>query len=210
MARVPVERICALLDPRLKDCSAEHLVNGNVHLKTSAIDDVKNVAKTFVGPASSAAGDSGTGGAGGDGGAGGGDGSIPPEPKKQKVSSDLEERRLKRLAKSKASNASSSPSPVTTVRRSAIIEKEMRMYLAEDPHLEKKTSRSSSSGCIGASPVPAPRRVKSKQDCRIWRSLLGYTTGLSLPVARRKGTFQLFPSLSAACPARSHPARWSD
>ena len=25
MARVPVERICALLDPRRKDCSAEHL-----------------------------------------------------------------------------------------------------------------------------------------------------------------------------------------
>ena len=108
---VPVERICALLDPRRKDCSAEHLVNGNVHLKTSAIDDVQNVAKTFVEPASSDAGDGGNGGAGG---AGGGDGSIPPEPKKQKVSSDLEERQLKRLAKSKASNASSSPSPVTT------------------------------------------------------------------------------------------------
>ena len=140
MARVPVERICALLDPRRKNCSAKHLVNGNVHLKTSAIDDVKNVAKTFVEPASSAAGDSGNGGAGGDGGAGGaggGDGSIPPESKKQKVSSDLEERRLKRLAKSKASNASSSSSPVTTVRRAAIIKKEMRMYLAEHPHLEE-------------------------------------------------------------------------
>ena len=74
MARVPVERICALLDPRREDCSAEHLVNGNAHLKTSAIDDVKNVAKTFVEPASSAAGDGGNGGAGG---AGGGDGSIP-------------------------------------------------------------------------------------------------------------------------------------
>ena len=71
MARVPVEHTCALLDPRRKSCSAEHLVNGNVHLKTSAIDDVKNVAKTFVEPASSAAGDGGNGGAGGDGGAGG-------------------------------------------------------------------------------------------------------------------------------------------
>ena len=131
-ARVPVERICALLDRRRKDGSAQHLVNGNVHLKTSAIDDVKNVVKTFVEPASSAAED------GGNGGDGGGDGSIPPEPKKQKVSSDLEEGRLKRLAKSKASNASSSPSPATTVRRSAIIiEKEMRTYLAEDPHLEE-------------------------------------------------------------------------
>ena len=71
MARVPVERICALLDPRRKDCSAEHLVNGNVYLKISAIDDAKNVAKTFVEPASSAAGGGGNGGAGGDGGAGG-------------------------------------------------------------------------------------------------------------------------------------------
>ena len=137
-----IERICALLDPRRKDCcSAEHLlVNGNVHLKTSGIDDVKNVGKTFVEPASSAAGDGGNGGGGGDGGAGGaggGDGSIPPEPKKQKVSSDIEERRLKRLAKSKASNVGSSPSPVTTVRWSTIIENEMRMYLAEDPHLEE-------------------------------------------------------------------------
>ena len=131
MARVPVERICALLDSRRKDCSAEHLVNGNAHMKTSAIDDVKNVAKTFVEPASSAAG------GGGNGGAGGGDESIPPEPKKQKVSSDLEKMRLKRLAQPKASNASSSPSPVTTVRRSAIIEKEMWMYLAEDLHLEE-------------------------------------------------------------------------
>ena len=131
MARVPVERICALLDPRRKDCFAEHLVNGNAHMKTFAIDDVKNVAKTFVEPASSAAE------GGGNGGAGGGDGSMPPEPKKQKVSSDLEEMRLKRLAKPKASNASSSPSPVTTVRRSAIIEKEMWMYLAEDLHLEE-------------------------------------------------------------------------
>ena len=67
MARVPVERICALLDPRRKDSSAQHLANGNVHQKTPAIDDVKNVAKTFVEPASSAAGDGGNGGAGGDG-----------------------------------------------------------------------------------------------------------------------------------------------
>ena len=101
MARVPVERICALLDPRRKDCSAEHLVNGNVHQKNSSVDDLKNVAKTFVEPSSSAAGDGGNGLAGGDGGsggAGGSDGSIPPEPKKQKVSSDLEGRRLKRHA----------------------------------------------------------------------------------------------------------------
>ena len=147
-----------------------YLVNGNVHLKTSVIDDVKNVAMTFVEPAFSAAGDGGNGGAGGDGGAGrtgGGDGSIPPEPEKQRVSSDLEERQLKRLAKSKASNAISSPSPVTTVRRSATIKEEIRMYLAEDPHLEENDFSLLQFGCVGASPVPAPRRVKSKQDCRI-------------------------------------------
>ena len=56
MARVLVERICALLDPRRKAYSAEHLVNGNAHLKTSAIYDVKNVAKTFGEPASSVSG----------------------------------------------------------------------------------------------------------------------------------------------------------
>ncbi|CAN0247882.1 unnamed protein product [Ascophyllum nodosum] len=125
MARVPASGSAA--QRLLRRASRQRQRN----MKTFAIDDVKNVAKTFVEPASSAAE------GGGNGGAGGGDGSMPPEPKKQKVSSDLEEMRLKRLAKPKASNASSSPSPVTTVRRSAIIEKEMWMYLAEDPHLEE-------------------------------------------------------------------------
>ena len=59
-ARMPVERICALLDPRRKDCSDDHFINGGEPLKTSAIADVKNVAKTFVdppnGPAPSATG----------------------------------------------------------------------------------------------------------------------------------------------------------
>ena len=131
-ARMPVERICALLDPQRKDCSDDHFINGGEPLKTSAIADVKNVAKTFVdssnGPAPSA-----TGGGSGAGGSGsGGDGSNPPAPKKAKKSY-LEERRLKRLAKHKESAASSSSaSPSAAVRRAALIGKELRLYMAED------------------------------------------------------------------------------
>ena len=125
-ARMPVERICALLDPRRKDCSDDHFINGGEPLKTSAIADVKNVAKTFVdssnGPAPSA-----TGGGSGAGGSGsGGDGSNPPAPKKAKKSY-LEERRLKRLAKHKES----------AVRRAALIGKELRLYMAEDVQPEE-------------------------------------------------------------------------
>ena len=39
-ARMPLERICALLDPRRKDCSDDHFINGGEPLKTSAIADV--------------------------------------------------------------------------------------------------------------------------------------------------------------------------
>ena len=125
-ARMPVERICALLDPRRKDCSDDHFINGGEPLKTSAIADVKNVAKTFVdssnGPAPSA-----TGGGSGAGGSGsGGDGSNPPAPKKAKKSY-LEGRRLKRLAKHKES----------AVRRAALIGKELRLYMAEDVQPEE-------------------------------------------------------------------------
>ena len=132
-ARMPLERICALLDPRRKDCSDEHLVNGSADLKASAIADVKSVAKTFaeadLGSASSSAGS---------GGAGGGGESNQPAPKKQKVLSDLEERRLERLAKSKAASAGrAAPAAVSTARRGAIVERELRMYLAEDPAEEE-------------------------------------------------------------------------
>ena len=126
-ARMPVERICALLDPRRKDCSDDHFINGGEPLKTSAIADVKNVAKTFVDPSNGPA-PSGTGGGSGSGG----NGSNPPAPKKPKKSY-LEERRLKRLAKHKESAASSSSaSPSATVRRAALIGKELRLYMAED------------------------------------------------------------------------------
>ena len=47
-ATMPLERICALLDPRRKECLADHLVNGNSNLKSSAIDDVNSIARTFV------------------------------------------------------------------------------------------------------------------------------------------------------------------
>ena len=131
-ARMPVERICALLNPRRKDCSDDHFINGGEPLKTSAIADVKNVAKTFVDPSNGPA-PSATGGGSGAGGSGsGGDGSNPPAPKKAKKSY-LEERRLKRLANHKKSAASSSSaSPSAAVRRAALIGKELRLYMAED------------------------------------------------------------------------------
>ena len=47
-AIMPLERICALLDPRRKECSADHLVNGNSNTKFSALDDVNSIARTFV------------------------------------------------------------------------------------------------------------------------------------------------------------------
>ena len=136
-ARMPVERICALLDPRRKDCSDDHFINGGEPLKTSAIADVKNVAKTFVDPSNGPA-PSATGGGSGAGGSGsGGDGSNPPAPKKAKKSY-LEERRLKRLAKHKESAASSSSaSPSAAVRRAALIGKELRLYMTEDVQPEE-------------------------------------------------------------------------
>ena len=127
-ARMPVER---------KDCSDDHFINGGEPLKTSAIADVKNVAKTFVDPSNGPA-PSATGGGSGAGGSGsGGDGSNPPAPKKAKKSY-LEERRLKRLAKHKESAASSSSaSPSAAVRRAALIGKELRLYMAEDVQPEE-------------------------------------------------------------------------
>ena len=124
-ARMPVERICALLDPRRKECSDDHFINGGKSLKTFV--DPSN------GPAPSA-----TGGGSGAGGSGsGGDGSNPPAPKKPKKSY-LEERRLKRLAKHKESAASSSSaSPSAAVRRAALIGKELRLYMAEDVQPEE-------------------------------------------------------------------------
>ena len=134
---MPVERICALLDPRRKDCSDDHFINGGEPLKTSAIADVKNVTKTFVDPSNGPA-PSATGGGSGAGGSGsGGDGSNPPAPKKP-TKSYLEEWRLKRLAKHKESAASSSSaSPSAAVRRAALIGNELRLYMAEDVQPEE-------------------------------------------------------------------------
>lgn len=136
-ARMPLERICALLDPRRKDCSADHLVNGSAELKKLAIDDVKSVAERFVEPVlsvSSAAG-------GGGGGSGGDDGSTPPAPKKQMVASDLEERRRARLAKVKSrassgAGAAAQQGPAAATRR-MLIARELRMYVAEDSEPEE-------------------------------------------------------------------------
>lgn len=131
-ARMPIERICALLDPRRKDCSNDHFINGGESFKTSAMADVKNIAKTFVDPAVGAATSAAAGGNAAGGSSSGGDGPNPPAPKKQKKS-HLDERRLKRLAKQReAASNNTSASPSATVRRTALVEKELRMYMAED------------------------------------------------------------------------------
>lgn len=132
-ATMPLERICALLDPRRKECSYQHLMNGSSVLKDAAIDDVKCVVRTFaevdVGWASSIPGG---------GGAGGGKESNQPAHKKQKVLSNLEERRLERVAKAKSASASrAAPVRVPAAKRRAIIDRELRMYLAEDPAQEE-------------------------------------------------------------------------
>ena len=167
-ASMPLERICALLDPRRKDCSEEHLLNGSAALKADAIADVKNVAKTFVDPVvvpaspaedgsgssggngGSGGGGSGGGGSGGGGSSGGGSGGggsggsgsgsgepNQPPPKRQRPST-LEERRRHRLASSKASSSSRASSEgKSTVTRRSVIERELRMYVAEDPTPEE-------------------------------------------------------------------------
>ena len=47
-ATMPLERICTPLDPRRKECLADHLVNGNSNMKSSAIDDVNSIARMFL------------------------------------------------------------------------------------------------------------------------------------------------------------------
>ena len=131
-ARMPLERICALLDPRRKDCSAEHLVNGSAALRALAIDDVKRIAEMFA----DAAGEISASGGGGGGGSGGPD---QPAPKKQMVASDLEERRRARLAKAKASSATGTAAThgPSLAKRRFLVERELRMYVAEDSHPEE-------------------------------------------------------------------------
>ena len=180
-ASMPLERICALLDPRRKDCSEEHLLNGSADLKADAIADVKNVAKTFVDPVvvpaspaedgSGSSGGNGGSGGGGSGGSGSGSGEPNQPPPKRQRPSALEERRRHRLASSKASSSSRASSEAkSTVTRRSVIERELRMYVAEDPTPEEDDfSRFSTSGCEEVRPQHAPRRAKSKQACRTWR-----------------------------------------
>ena len=147
-ASMPLERICALLDPRRKDCSEEHLLNGSAALKADAISDVKNVAKTFVDPVvvpaspaedgSGSSGGNGGSGGGGSGGSGSGSGEPNQPPPKRQRPSALEERRRHRLASSKASSSSRASSEgKSTVTRRSVIERELRMYVAEDPTPEE-------------------------------------------------------------------------
>lgn len=42
------ERICELLDPRRKSCSAVHIVNGSIQVKANAKSDLNAVADIFV------------------------------------------------------------------------------------------------------------------------------------------------------------------
>ena len=87
------------------------------------------------------------------------------------------------------------------------------MYSAEDPHLEENDfsllqfwlCRSKPSTCAETGEVEAGLPYLA-----LIARLYDGIESIIIPVARRKGTFQPFPSLSAACAARSHTARWSD
>ena len=150
---MPLERICALLDPRGRHCSEEYFLNGSSALKADAIADVNNFAKTFVdpvvvpaSPAENGSGNSGgNGGSGGGGSSGGGrggggsggsgsDSGEPNQPpSKRQRPSLLEERRRYRLASSKASSSSRASSEGKSPEtRCSVIERELRMYVAED------------------------------------------------------------------------------
>ena len=95
---------------------------------------MSRIAKTFVEDTAVAK----RGGDNGGSSSSGGGGSNPeePPPKKQKAMSDLEDRRLSRLAKSKNKVTSKASSP-GTVKRHAVIDRELQMYLAEDPRPEE-------------------------------------------------------------------------
>ena len=132
-ATMPLKRICALLDPRRKECSADHLVNGNSNLKSSANDDVNSFVEEKVGATFSAAK---CGGDGGGGGSSGGSNPVQWRSKKRKALSNLEERMLARFAWSKTKVASKVASS-GTAKRHTIIHRELQMYLAEDAHPEE-------------------------------------------------------------------------
>lgn len=107
-ATKPPESACALLDPRKKEWSADHLVNGISNLKFSTINDVKSTAGTFAEEniestiSAVKCGDDGVGIV-----TGGCNGSSNPDQrpsKQQKVLSNQEERRLARFRVQKESH----------------------------------------------------------------------------------------------------------
>ena len=140
-------------------CSADHLVNGSAALKDSAMKDIKSVAKTFREPVTLTSPAAGDGGGGSDGGGS----SQPAPPKKQKIASDLEERRFERLAKRKATSAAGSAASQgpPLAKRYVLIERELRMYVAEDTQpgeddfslLELWARRSRASTCAATGEV---------------------------------------------------------
>ena len=152
-AIMPLERICALLNPGRKDCSEEHLLNGSATPKADAIADVKNVAKTIVDPVvvpaspdedgSGSSGENfggGVGGSSGDGSSKSGSGSSEPRqpPPKRQMPSALEEKRRHNLASSKKSSSiRDSSKRKSTLTQRSIIERELRVYVAVDPTPEE-------------------------------------------------------------------------
>lgn len=150
-AMEPLERICVLLDPRRKDCSARQLINGSSSLRDRAVGDIKDFAKTFVelevGPEPSAVGGSGGGGGGG---------TNPPDAKRTKTLTMLEKRRHDRLASFRH------PAPAARHRR-RLRSSDARSLKRSCGCTWRKTfsprttaSRFSSSGSRGARPVRAP------------------------------------------------------
>lgn len=128
-ATLKAERISMILDPRRKTCSADHLVNGGVDVVFRAENDVKTVADTFegavAGPSASDTAASGEAAARGE-----------PAPKKLKATSVLERRRLSRLANSAPRAGVSVWRGAESTERSALLRRELRIYLAEDEHPE--------------------------------------------------------------------------
>lgn len=134
-ANTKAERICALLDPRRKSCSAAHLVNGGPAVQAAAETDLHEIANSFVDVQARASSSAAAPSAGGPAGAAGLGGSPEPPHKKKRLSV-LEQRRKDRLAQAKGDGCGIGLPGVHT-RRSMLIQRELRIYLAQDEHPEE-------------------------------------------------------------------------
>ncbi|CAB1103007.1 unnamed protein product [Ectocarpus sp. CCAP 1310/34] len=127
-AQVAVERLSALMDPRLRSLDSDQLENGSADLRKKAEDDLKAViAKFDVGPATAAPAPAPVMNLD----------RVEPAPKKKKLSR-LEERRAARVAAATTggdeTGSLEDQSPSTT--RRVLIEREVLVYLAENPQLD--------------------------------------------------------------------------